>query len=256
MPSIPTWPTHLALRLLHVRVAGTHDHVDRPHRLRAVRECGDRLRPAHPVDLGDLAQHARGEDHRVCAASRPGRGADGDLPHTRRPRGDGAHHDGGRIRRAPARHVDGCPAHRVARRPRPCGPPVARPSPARHGPAPSRPPSRSRSRFAGRSGRRFSRTPDRRLELVRVHAQLIRAELGVVESLGEARDTASSPPLADLLDDLGHGRGPVSTRGRCATTALRGASTLIRAAAPRSRRSRPPSACGPRGWRSGGPCWS
>ena len=40
------------------------------HRLRAVCQRGDGLRPAHPVDLGHLAEHAGGEDHRVCAAVR------------------------------------------------------------------------------------------------------------------------------------------------------------------------------------------
>ena len=99
----------LALRLLHVRVAGPDDHVNGRHRLGAVRQRGDRLGPAHPVDLGHLAEHAGGEDHRVRAPAGPGRGADGDLAHARGARGDGAHHDGRRV---------GARGRRARRRPR------------------------------------------------------------------------------------------------------------------------------------------
>ena len=91
---------------------GTDDHVDALDGLGAVGERGDRLRAAHAVDALDAAQPAGAEDRRVDLAVGARRRAHGDVEHAGGARGDDAHHDGARIRRAPARHVDGRRADR------------------------------------------------------------------------------------------------------------------------------------------------
>jgi hypothetical protein len=83
---------HLALGLLHEDVARAGDHVHGPHRLGPVRERGDRLRPAHPVDLVHLAEHAGGQHDRLGAAPRARRRTDGDLVDAGGTRRNGEHH--------------------------------------------------------------------------------------------------------------------------------------------------------------------
>ena len=80
--------------------------------LGSVRERGDRLRAAHPVDLVHAAERARGEDHGMRPPAGPGRRADGELVHSRGARRDRAHHDGRGVGRPAARHVCGGAAHR------------------------------------------------------------------------------------------------------------------------------------------------
>ena len=78
-PVDPDLAEHLPLGLLHVKVAGTDDHVDGRHRLGPVRERGDRLRAAHPVDDRRAGQPAGAEDDRVDLAVKARRRAHGDL---------------------------------------------------------------------------------------------------------------------------------------------------------------------------------
>src|SRR5918996_3123660 len=99
-------PDDLALRLGHPRIAGPDDHVDSRDRLGAVRQRGDRLRPAHPVHLGHLTEHARSEDRGVRAAAGAGGRAHGHLLHARHPCGYGGHDHGRWGGRPPARPVD------------------------------------------------------------------------------------------------------------------------------------------------------
>ena len=123
-------------------------------RLGAVGERGDRLGAAHPVDLVDAAQRARGEDHGV-ARRRPG-GAAPRPPPRPRPARSRAHHHRARIGRAPAGDVDRGAAHRhLAQQHRwPCGSVTSRSVAQRR---PARPPRRWRSR-----PRAPARTPGQR----------------------------------------------------------------------------------------------
>ncbi len=105
-PSMPTTSRDLALGLLHVEVSRADDDVDAGDGLGAVGERGDRLRAAHAVDALDAAQSAGAEDGRDRVADAARRRADGDVDHAGRAGGDDAHHDGARVRRAAARHVD------------------------------------------------------------------------------------------------------------------------------------------------------
>ena len=68
----PDHPGHLALRLGHVPVARTDDHVDRLDGLGAVGHGGDGLGPAHPVDLVDAGHRRRGQRGVVDPAVGPG----------------------------------------------------------------------------------------------------------------------------------------------------------------------------------------
>ena len=122
---------HLALGLLHVEAAGADDHVDARDRLGPVGERGDRLRAAHrgrprrPRTARAAARITGCGGAATTTSSTPG-GA----------RGDGAHHDRGRVRvrgRRARRPPRGAPAPRAARtvwpsrQRRPRGPRRARP---------------------------------------------------------------------------------------------------------------------------------
>ena len=99
------------LGLLHIEVSRTDDDVDARDRLGAAGQRGDRLGAAHPVNPLDAAQPARAEYRHVDLAAGARRRAHGDVEHARGARGDDAHHDGARIRRPPAGHVDRSRAH-------------------------------------------------------------------------------------------------------------------------------------------------
>ena len=226
----------------------------RSHRLGAVRERGDRLGATHPVHLVHLAQHAGGEDHRVRAAARPGRRADDDLLHARGARRHGAHHHRRRVGRPAARHVDRRAPHRHARRSPPGGP--AGSSTA----AGSRSCALATARTFAIAVRRpsstsGSSTPTDASSSCESTRSCSGPELGAVEALGEARARRRRRPrrtssrisrTASL--DAGRTAARASSRSRCAVDP--------HAAHPlrRSRRSAPPSACAPPGWRSGAPC--
>ena len=104
----------LPLRLLHVRVAGTDDYVNGLHRLwcrtRARRSPGRR-----PSGTPRSPRRARTRRGSPGARGRPARAArtrrSPRTPATRA--GHGAHHDGRRIGRPPARHVDRRAPHRA-----------------------------------------------------------------------------------------------------------------------------------------------
>src|SRR6185436_19009903 len=65
----PHLADELALRLLDERVPWADDYVNRVHRLGAECQGGDGLGATHPVHLGDLAEHARGENYRIRPAT-------------------------------------------------------------------------------------------------------------------------------------------------------------------------------------------
>ena len=90
---------HEQLRLVHVRVPRPDDLVDRRDRIRAVRERGDRLRPADRPHLVDAEQLRRSGDEPRAG----GRRDDDDPRDTRDLRRHGAHDE---RRDEPARHVD------------------------------------------------------------------------------------------------------------------------------------------------------
>ena len=94
----------LALGLLDVAVPGAGDHVDRRDRFGAQRQRGDRLGPAHRVDLVGAADRRRGQDH-VGTALRPFRCgvASDDPPDAGGLRRDAAHEGGRGIGRRSAR---------------------------------------------------------------------------------------------------------------------------------------------------------
>ena len=112
----------LALRLLHVQVAGADDHVDRGDRLGSERERRDRLRAPHPVHGRGARQVAGGEHRRIDIALGARRRAHHDLRHARDFRRHHAHHDGARVRRPASRHVHGGSPDRNAPDPDGVGP--------------------------------------------------------------------------------------------------------------------------------------
>ena len=101
------------------------DHVDPRDLVGAVGERGDRLRPAHAVDLVDAAV-ARTPPGSPDAGCRSRRRADRDLLDARRLCGHRAHHHRARVGRAASRHVDRRPADGTSRRTI-AGPVAARP---------------------------------------------------------------------------------------------------------------------------------
>ena len=110
----------LALGLLHAEVAGAGDHVDAagPSRSRRRARRPRARRPSGSTASTPHSAHAA----RITGCSP--RRADDDLADARGARGHGAHHDGARVRRAPAGHVDRgavAPGRRAARRVWPSG---------------------------------------------------------------------------------------------------------------------------------------
>ena len=101
----------LALRLRHVGVAGTDDHVDAGDRLGAERHGGDRLHAAEHENLVRAAEMHGGDDRRMRPALERRR-AGRDAFDARDPRGDDRHVRRGDHRVAPAWHVAADARHR------------------------------------------------------------------------------------------------------------------------------------------------
>ena len=250
-----------SLRLLHVEVARPGDDVDARNGLRAVRERGDRLRTAHRVDLVDAADRARREDGRSGRALCRRRRADDHLPHSGRLGGDDAHDHARGVGRPPARDVDGGAAdralaqqHPLAVRKRDVGVLVQRRAchggdvlrrQLEPGPQVARQLAQRRREVAGGNAKR------RRLGAARVE----------LAGVGRERRVAA---LAHRGDDRRHRRayrllggsqrpGP-GCCGRRVAPGNQVDALNAHGDAPRRRPSRPPSACGRRGWRSAARC--
>ena len=102
----------LTLRLCDVRVPRTDDHVDGRNRISPVRERGDGLGAADPVELVDVGEGCGGERGVGDAAVGARRDAEHDLGHAGDPRRHGGHQHARRVCRPPAGHVAAGPVDR------------------------------------------------------------------------------------------------------------------------------------------------